>query len=200
MKFVLPRLGAIALVMALTSSFALSQAAPSYPGLPNFHKVTDKLYRGAQPRKDGLKKLASLGVQTILNLRGEDENTLAEQQEAKALGLKYYALPMGGLSRPTDEQVAQALAIVNDPENGTVFVHCKHGADRTGVIIACYRMTHEQKTAEEVRAEAEKCGMSWVQFGMKRYISDYYKKLSRDKQTLSTEKSRALSSQVQVAN
>jgi protein tyrosine/serine phosphatase len=200
MKVFLPRLSAIAMVMALLSVVAVSQAEPSYQELPNFHKVTGRLYRGAQPQKDGLKKLASLGIKTIVNLRGEDDNTLAEQQEAKALGLNYYALPMGGLSRPTNEQVKQALAIINNPENGMVFVHCKHGADRTGVVIACYRMAQENHTAEQARAEAEKYGMSWVQLGMKRYISDYYKNLSREKQTPSTDKTKAISSQLQVAN
>ena len=58
----------------------------------------------------------------------------------------------------------------------------------------------EQQTADQAQAEAEKYGMSWVQFGMKRYISDYYKKLSRDKQTPSTEKNKAISNQAQVAN
>jgi tyrosine-protein phosphatase SIW14 len=200
MKFFLPRLSAIAMVMALASSLAFSQTQANYAELPNFHKVNDRLYRGAQPGKGGLKRLASLGVKTVLNLRGEDENSLAEQKEAKELGLNYYALPMGGLSRPTDEQVAQALAIINNPENGVIFVHCKHGADRTGVIVACYRMSQENQTAEQAQTEAQKYGMSWVQFGMKRYIADYQKKLSRDKQTPAAEKSKAISSQLQVAN
>jgi protein tyrosine/serine phosphatase len=192
--------GAIAMVMALLSSVGFSQSAISYKELPNFHRVNDRLYRGAQPKKDGLKRLASLGVKSILNLRGEDENTLAEQREAKELGLNYYALPMGGLSRPSDEQIARALSIINNPENGVVFVHCKHGADRTGVVIACFRMLQESRTAEQAKVEAEKHGMSWVQFGMKRYISDYHKKLSRDKQTSSTENQKAIGNQLQTAN
>jgi tyrosine-protein phosphatase SIW14 len=192
--------GAIAIVMALLSSVSFSQSATSYKELPNFHRVNERLYRGAQPKKDGLKKLASLGVKSILNLRGEDENTAAEQREAKELGLNYYALPMGGLSRPSDEQIAKALSIINNPENGVVFVHCKHGADRTGVVIACFRMLQESQTAEQAREEAEKHGMSWVQFGMKRYISDYYKKLSRDKQTSSTGNHKAIGNQLQTAH
>lgn len=200
MKKNLRGLSAIAIVMALLSSVSFSQSAISHKELPNFHQVNDRLYRGAQPKKDGLKKLASLGVKSILNLRGEDENTIAEQQEAKELGLNYYALPMGGLSRPSDEQIAKALSIINNPENGVVFVHCKHGADRTGVVIACFRMLQESQTAEQAKEEAEKHGMSWVQLGMKRYISDYYKKLSREKQASSAEKQKAVGNQVQIAH
>jgi protein tyrosine/serine phosphatase len=200
MKFFLLRTSAMLMVMALVSVTGFSQPAQRYAELPNFHKVNERLYRGAQPKKDGLKKLVALGVKTILNLRGEDQNTLAEQQEAKELGLTYYALPMGGLSRPTDKQVEQALAIINNPENGVVFIHCKHGADRTGVIIACYRMLQEKHTAEQAKEEAEKHGMSWVQIGMKRYISDYHKKLSRDKQTSTAENQKAIGGQLQLAN
>ncbi|MBI3654717.1 MAG: tyrosine-protein phosphatase [Acidobacteria bacterium] len=200
MKFFLPKFSVIAVVMALLSINAFSQTEPRYAELPNFHQVNERLYRGAQPKKDGLKKLAALGVKSILNLRGEDENTQAEQREAQALGLNYFALPMGGLSRPSDEQITQALAIINNPENGVVFVHCQHGADRTGVVIACYRMSQESQTAAQAKAEAEKYGMSWVQFGMKRYISDYYKKLSREKQTPAGESQKAMSHQVQIAN
>jgi protein tyrosine/serine phosphatase len=200
MKFFLPRISAMLMVMALVSAEGLSQARSFLAELPNFHKVNERLYRGAQPQKGGLKKLAEMGITTIINLRGEDQNTLAEQQEAKALGLNYYALPMGGLSRPTDKQVEQALAIINKPENGVVFVHCKHGADRTGVIIACYRMTRENHSAEQAKEEAEKHGMSWVQIGMKRYIGDYYKKLSREKQTSAGETQKAPVGQLQIAN
>lgn len=200
MKFFLLRTSAIVMVMALVSATGLSKAESSPAELPNFHKVNERLYRGAQPQKGGLKKLAAMGVNTIVNLRGEDRNTLAEQQEAKELGLNYYALPMGGLSRPTDKQVEQALAIINNPENGVVFVHCKHGADRTGVIIACYRMTRENHSAEQAKEEAEKFGMSWVQVGMKRYISDYYRRLSRARQTSTGQTQKAISGQLQTAN
>jgi tyrosine-protein phosphatase SIW14 len=200
MKKNLRGISAIAIVMALLSSVSFSQSTIVYKELPNFHQVNERLYRGAQPKKDGLKKLAALGVKSILNLRGEDATSLAEQKEAKELGLNYYALPMGGLSRPSDEQISIALSIINNPENGVVFVHCKHGADRTGVVIACYRMTQESQTAEQAKEEAEKHGMSWVQIGMKRYISDYYTKLSREKQTPPGEKQKAVSGQLQTAH
>ena len=200
MKFFLLKLSAIAAVMALLCVSTFSQAEPRYAELPNFHQVNERLYRGAQPKKNGLKKLAALGIKTIINLRGEDKNALAEQQEAKALGLNYYALPMPGLSRPTDEQVAQALAIINNPKNGVVFVHCQHGADRTGVVIACYRMAQENQTAEQAEVEAKKYGMSWIQFGMKRYLTAYYKKLPRNQPHPSTTKSNVISNPLQLAN
>jgi protein tyrosine/serine phosphatase len=144
--------------------------------LPNFHKVNEHLYRGAQPLSGGMRLLAAQGIRTIVNLRGEDEGTRAEEQDARAAGLRYFNVPMQGLSRPTDEQVERVLSIINDSQNWPVFVHCNHGKDRTGTIIACYRISHDGWTSEKAKAEAKHYGMSWVQFGMKDYIKDYFDK------------------------
>ena len=177
------KFSAAALLLALFTLSAYAQSAPRYKELPNFYKVNDRLYRGAQPGAGGIKKLKELGVQTILNLRGEGEETRAEKKEVEEAGLKYIALPMPGLNSPSDEAVEKALKIIDDPENGVVFVHCKHGADRTGTVIACYRISHENVDGEKATAEARKYGMSWVQFGMRGYISDYYKKYQTRKAT-----------------
>jgi tyrosine-protein phosphatase SIW14 len=144
--------------------------------LPNFHEVNEHLYRGAQPLSGGMRVLAAKGIKTIINLRGEDEGTRAEEQDARGAGLRYFNVPMQGLSRPTDEQVEKVLALINDSQNWPVLVHCNHGKDRTGTIIACYRISHDGWTSEKAKAEAKHYGMSWVQFGMKDYIKDYYDK------------------------
>ena len=182
---ILRGLSALAFVLALFSAPAFSQQVKE---LPNFQKVNDHLYRGGQPQSGGLKKLAELGINTVINLRGEDEFTRAEQKEAEALGLRYYGIPMGGLSRPGDEEVDRVLQLINTPENGKVFIHCKHGADRTGTVIACYRISQENYSVEQAQAEAKKYGMSWVQFGMRGYITDYYKKGQAVQQTTPNQK------------
>lgn len=183
---ILRGLSVITFVLALFSIPTFAEQP--YKELPNFQKVTDRLYRGGQPQAGGIKKLAELGINTVINLRGEDEITRTEQQEAEALGLRYYSIPMGGLSRPSDEEVERVLNLINAPENGKVFVHCKHGADRTGTVIACYRISQENYSAEKAQAEAKKYGMSWVQFGMKGYISDYYKKHQTSQSTVPAQK------------
>lgn len=144
--------------------------------LPHFSQINENLYRGAQPLEGGMRRLAALGIKTVINLRGADEGTRAEEEDARAAGLNYFNVPMGGLSRPTDEQVEKVLAVINDPRNWPVFVHCNHGKDRTGVIIACYRISREGWTSERAKAEAKHYGMSWVQVRMKSYIKDYYDK------------------------
>lgn len=161
--------------MALLSMVIAAQENRSYDKLPNFHQVNENLYRGAQPQRGGLKKLSELGIKTVINLRGASQETRNEQAEAEASGIRYFNILMPGLGRPADEQVERALAIIDARENWPVFVHCKRGADRTGVVIAVYRISREQWTEEQAIAEAKRFGMALIQFRKRDYISDYYK-------------------------
>lgn len=176
MKNRIKSLGIVVCLLMPLASTGLAQKEPVYSELPNFHKVSEQLYRGAQPLGGGIRKLAELGVRTIINLRGEDERALQEQKEAEAAGLRYFSVSMPGLSAPSDEQVARVMAIINSSENQPVFIHCRRGSDRTGTIAAVYRISHDGWTAARAIAEAKQLGMSWTEFGMKSYISDYYKR------------------------
>lgn len=144
--------------------------------LPNFHEVNSQLYRGAQPKSGGVKRLAKMGIKTIVNLRGAGESTRNEEAEARAAGLRYFNIPLKEFGRPTDEQVERALKILAESENQPVFVHCRLGADRTGLVVAIYRITHDGWTSERAKAEANKYGMHLWEIAMKRYIRDYYKR------------------------
>ena len=167
-------LGALALL--LSTGAVLAQALAADPSLPNFHQVNEQLYRGGQPKAGGLQKLRTLGVKTIVNLRGEDNQTRAEAEEARNLGLRYYNISLPGFAKPNDGQVQRVLDIINASENQPVFIHCHHGEDRTGTIIACYRISHDGWTAEQAKKEAERYGMTWIQRGMKDYIDDFYQR------------------------
>lgn len=173
------------LVIVLTAVVVLAQTpsdtTPKYDELPNFHRVNDNVYRGAQPKKAGLKLLAGLGIKTILNLRDDDAMAERERAEARAAGLQYFNLPLGRTGRPKDEQVERALAILNSADNQPVFVHCKLGADRTGTIIAVYRISHDGWTSERAKAEAKRYGMHVWEVAMKDYIHDYYQRRQKSK-------------------
>src|SRR5262245_31918745 len=170
------RLQALLAAMAVLSLVIAAQENRSYTELPNFHQFNENFYRGSLPQSGGLKKLSELGIKTIINLRGASEETRKQQAEAEASGMRYFNIPLSSIGRPKDHEVERALAIIDARENWPVFVHCKRGADRTGVIIAIYRILRNQWTAEQAIDEAKRFGMAGLQFRKKDYISDYYKR------------------------
>ena len=141
--------------------------------LPNFHRVDDKLFRGGEPKKGGMARLKELGVGTVLDLRWERGKMRAEEVEAKAAGLRYFAIPMYGLVRPKEEQIQRALAIIADPANGKVFVHCERGSDRTGVVVACHRVATAKWPAQRAIDEAMALGMYRTERAKRTYIKAF---------------------------
>ena len=169
------KLSGVALAIALLASASIAQDKLQYKELPRIHKVSDTLYRGAQPAVGGLKILKDeLGIKTIINLRGEDKQSRKEKEEANSLGLQYYSIPMAGIGRPADKQIAEVMKIIEAPENQPVFVHCKHGNDRTGTVVACYRIMREGWNANRAVTEANRHGMHRIMYGMRGYIADFY--------------------------
>lgn len=139
-----------------------SHAEPAYlaehppatrPGLTNFAPVSPTLYRGAQPTAEGFRELERMGVKTVVNLRSMH----CDQEMLAGTNLKYVRIPSTawGIDRA---QLRQFLAIVNDPAMQPVFVHCQHGADRTGYVVAAYRMTHLGWDAESATADLHTFG------------------------------------------
>lgn len=148
------------------------RGVPASEGLENFARVNAGLWRGAQPDERGIERLKQLGAATIINLRMANDVRPDEVAAAKRLGLGYYNVPLHGLSAPTEADVDRVLALIATAKP-PVFIHCQHGADRTGTIIACYRMTHDGWTAQHAMAEAKQHGFSGWQFGMKRFVLAY---------------------------
>jgi uncharacterized protein (TIGR01244 family) len=142
-------------------------------GVPNFHKVNDKVYRGAQPSDQGLQNLAKMGVKTVIDLRQTDGRSAQEKRVVEAAGMRYVNIPMLGMHTPNPEDVSKALAVLDDKEAGPVFVHCRRGADRTGTVVACYRITHDHWENQKALGEAKTFGMAWIQKAMQHYVMSY---------------------------
>jgi tyrosine-protein phosphatase SIW14 len=136
--------------------------------------VDDHLYRGAQPTNSGFQDLAKLGIKTVVDLRDIGEHSQADEQKLVTdLGMRYISIPMHGMSTPKDDQVAAVLALFNDGASGPVFVHCKRGADRTGMVVAVYRVSHDQWDNKKALAEAKSNGMSMFERAIQHYVMDY---------------------------
>ncbi len=145
----------------------------SVPGIHNFRQVDNYVYRGGQPTRSGFEYLAKQGVKTILDLRGAGERASWEEQIVTALGMKYVNIPMTGLKPPTTDQISQILALLEDGATGAVFVHCKRGADRTGAVIAAYRIDHDSWDNARALREALDDGMRFFQLPRQKFIRTF---------------------------
>jgi len=125
-------------------------------GLPNLHQVAPGLYRGAQPTAEGMQALERLGVRTVVNLRAFH----SDRSELAGTALAYEHIHFNTW-HPEDEDVLRFLAIVRDPARQPVFVHCQHGADRTGTMCAIYRMMEQGWTVEDAIAEMTTGGFNF---------------------------------------
>jgi len=108
-------------------------------GISNFEAVTPGLWRGGEPDEKGLQNLAQSGVNTIIDLRMWNGATDKESKSASKLGLKYVRIPMTYWG-PSKESVRQFFATIAANKDGVTFVHCHQGADRTGTLVALYRV------------------------------------------------------------
>jgi len=104
-------------------------------GLPNFHKVSDDLYRGAQPGYKGFRELKRMGVKTVVGLRW----TTTDRRAAEGFGLVYEHLPIHDLHADPGHALS-VLRIATNKARCPVFVYCLNGADRTGFVCAAYRV------------------------------------------------------------
>jgi tyrosine-protein phosphatase SIW14 len=155
-----------------------AMAGNQFDGVGNFQRVDDHVYRGAQPTDQGFMNLAKLGIRTVIDLQESgDARALGEEKAVKAAGMQYISIPMRGMETPSSESVIKALALLEDNTSGPVFVHCHRGADRTGGIIACYRIEHDHWTSDHAIKEARSLGMSWYQTAIQSYVRGFQPRL-----------------------
>lgn len=118
-------------------------------GVPNFGEVTSNLFRGGQPTDQGFQELSKRGVGLVINLRGDSK---VERAEVEKLGMQYVSIPWH-CAYPKDRQVAEFLNVVRSNHDKKIFVHCRLGVDRTGLMVASYRMAEQGWTAARAHRE-----------------------------------------------
>lgn len=124
---------------------------PEVDGISYVAKVTRGLYRGSFPEDEGVDWLRSHGVRTIINLNGGSSKSY--RKYVQELGLRYEHLPLSPTHRPSEQQVDRFFSIVTDWFAYPIYVHCLHGVDRTGTMIALYRMREQGWGNKEALAE-----------------------------------------------
>ena len=128
-----------------------------FEGIPNFAEVTPTLYRGAQPSKQGLAKLADMKIAIVIDLRGSHNES--EASTVQKLGMQYISIP-SRCPFPRDHNFVQLLQLIRDNRDKKIFVHCRLGTDRTGMAVAAYRMAEENWTADEAMQEMQAFGFN----------------------------------------
>ncbi|MBP9682000.1 MAG: tyrosine-protein phosphatase [Bacteriovorax sp.] len=143
--------------------------------IANFSQVNEGIFRGARlTSKEAGLKLQSLEVKNIINLQGGDLESIykfiipwaepgerpsfiaAEKALAESLGIGFFHSPLNSLDEINareDKQIDAILDFMGDKNNWPLFIHCEHGADRTGLLVALYRVKYEGVSAEDARAE-----------------------------------------------
>ena len=117
-------------------------------GVANFYKITDYLYRSEQPTAEGMKNLERMGIKTIINLRvfhSDSDKIRGTGLHREELSAKSWHIE--------DEDVVRVLRIIRKRENGPFLIHCWHGADRVGVMVAMFRIIEQGWTKEEAIQE-----------------------------------------------
>ena len=153
------------------NSFGAPAEKLKIAGVPNAGRVSDVLFRGAQPSAQGLAELKKLGVTTIVDLRGNRGPVNREREQAESLGMHFIDIPVSGWSPPSNAQVAEFLKLFQQDPTQKVFVHCYFGRDRTGVMVATYRMTQQNWTPDQAVAEMDSFGFHYHLYpAMKSYV------------------------------
>jgi len=174
-------LGVIWLIAGTQASWC--QSEKELRSLPNFGRVTDKLYRGGQPTSDGFKELHAMDVRIIVNFREDRAETANEKLEVESLGMKYVGIPWSANHEPSSAQIVEFLDLVRSNPNTKIFVHCRRGADRTGVMIAAYRIAVEHKSVAQAVTEMRQWHYDWLfRPQLRRYVESLPELLQKDPQ------------------
>ena len=136
-------------------------------GVPNLHRLTDQLYRSEQPSALGFKNLEKLGIRTVINLRyfNDDE----DEAEGTKLQLRQVKILTW---RAGDDHVVEVMRLLRQKEQGPFLIHCQHGADRTGLMSAMYRMLEQNWSPQDALAELVDGGYGFHSMwkNIKRYV------------------------------
>lgn len=165
-----------------TSEAAFSEQAPVKPEAPaNFLKVRDGLYRGGHPSTAGIAYLKSIGVKRIVDLEIADfieakpSDIDQELRDAKAAGIEEFRHPMSAFEPAVSpefdkDQTAITALLATATANDPIYVHCKHGQDRTGLVIGLERVFDEEWTPQAAHDEMVKIGFHTFFAGLEEYF------------------------------
>ncbi len=159
----------------LPAAARVSERLFGLAGLENVGRVAPGVFRGAQPQPEGYRTLKEMGIRTVVSLRSRH----GEAKAVEAARMRSIELPMSTFDEVDVETIRKVVALMADPANQPVFVHCAHGQDRTGIVVAVYRMDVDGWTEADAEQEMQAFGFNdiWVQY--KEFVQRYPAKPGR---------------------
>jgi protein tyrosine/serine phosphatase len=158
----------------LPDSAHISERIFGLPGLRNVGRVSDAVYRGAQPEPEGYATLKKMGVRTVISIRKQ-----SEKKEVEAAGMDSVEIPVNPFGPLESDTIKKIIAVMTDPSRQPVFLHCRRGKDRTGAIIAAYRIEIDGWSFEEAEAEMKAFGFSRIYYNLKKALRGYAEGLKK---------------------
>jgi protein tyrosine/serine phosphatase len=129
------------LMFALLLGISLPGVKLAQAEIVRFHEVAPGIYRGSRPEDmRDLIRLKLQGIRTIYTLVTDREDIAREQHDAALLGIKVVSVPMSPILIPGDRKIDFLLNEIQQPANQPVYLHCRHGKDRTGLIFGIFRV------------------------------------------------------------
>lgn len=160
----------------LPAEARVSEHLYGLPGLENVGRVAPDIFRGAQPAKSGYETLKKMGVRTVINLR----TSLSERNQVESAGMRSIEIPLSTFNNGDKEKVDRIVALMSDPANRPLFVHCRQGRDRTGIVVAAYRMKVQGWPLAAAEAEMDSFGFNVIWFNLRRFLHRYAAELGRN--------------------
>lgn len=139
--------------------------------LPVLRQVTPTILRGGRPSQYGIQQLKELGIKTIINLENDDDVIWKEKKWAAKQEMRYITVPMSWWYSPSNHDISFLLETMTDESKLPIFIHCKHGEDRTGMVVGLYRVFKEQWTPSQAYEEMLDLGFHPALWA----LDDYYK-------------------------
>ena len=112
-----------------------------------FKNIDDTLYRGGKPNSEEFKQLKEMGINTIIDFTtgyGLKENETSEKAIVEEMGMNYINMPFPSFENPPKEYVEKFFEVMQNARdnNEKVYIHCRHGKDRTGLFAAMYKLKY----------------------------------------------------------
>lgn len=150
----------------LLACIALLATVPAHATLDliRVHEVAPGIFRGSRPETmRDLVELKEMGIRTIYNLVTTDEDIEWERKYADALGIRMVSIPMHPWVVPSDRKLNHILEEIQDPANQPIYLHCRHGKDRTGLVFGIFRVEVQGWDPREAYSEMREIGFTpWL--------------------------------------